>query len=320
MARDDAEGPVGPYPVGPPASNLSRVEWQELQQRHRETVDAMLADHVRRARAGLPHPVEDFLFHYYSIRPGHLRRWHPGLGVIVEDSPEFATRRGYRSAVGPDRRDHWADPAAFISGDFAGRYTHLSSVRERLRAIDSRAPAMNCFGLHEWAMVYGLEQSEVRHSRQPLRVGTETIRQTVDDVGLRCSHFDAYRFFAASAAELNPVTLTSGNRNAYEQPGCLHNTMDLYRWAAELQPLSGSNLVLRCFQLARDARTLDMRASPYDLTDLGYQPIAVETAAGRRTYVAEQRSLADRGAMLRAEISDVLDRALTPGSDHFPHN
>ena len=54
-----------------------------------------------------------------------------------------------------------------------------------------------------------------------------------------------------------------------EQPGCLHATMDLYKWAYKLSPATPSELLADCFALAADVRELDMRASPYDLADLG---------------------------------------------------
>lgn len=47
-----------------------------------------------------------------------------------------------------------------------------------------------------------------------------------------------------------------------------------------------------------------MRAAPYDLRELGYAPIAVETAQGRAEYVAGQRVLAEAGAALRARLID----------------
>ena len=54
-----------------------------------------------------------------------------------------------------------------------------------------------------------------------------------------------------------------------------------------------------CLELAADARELDMRASPYDLRDYGFEPIAVETPAGRAEYVRAQQSVAERAAPLR---------------------
>ena len=54
-----------------------------------------------------------------------------------------------------------------------------------------------------------------------------------------------------------------------EQPGCLHAAMDLYKYAMWFQQFVGSDLVADCFEVARKARELDMRAAPYDLADLG---------------------------------------------------
>jgi hypothetical protein len=49
-----------------------------------------------------------------------------------------------------------------------------------------------------------------------------------------------------------------------------------------------------------------MRASPYDLSSLGYQPVAVETATGKAEYVAAQREFAARGQVLRGRLRHVL--------------
>ena len=59
-----------------------------------------------------------------------------------------------------------------------------------------------------------------------------------------------------------------------------------------------------CLELAADARELDMRASPYDLRDYGFEPIAIETAAGRAEYVRTQQNVAERAAPLRALLAD----------------
>ena len=68
-----------------------------------------------------------------------------------------------------------------------------------------------------------------------------------------------------------------------------------YKWAFKLGPLVASELVMDCLELAADARELDMRASPYDLRDYGFEPIAVETAAGRAEYVRAQQGVARAG-------------------------
>lgn len=77
--------------------------------------------------------------------------------------------------------------------------------------------------------------------------------------------------------------------------------------AYKLSPLVPSELVADCFALAREIRTLDMRASPYDLADLGYPPVRVETPEGRAEYAAAQRGFAERAAPLRARLLAALD-------------
>ena len=70
--------------------------------------------------------------------------------------------------------------------------------------------------------------------------------------------------------------------------------MDLYKHAYRLTPLVPSELVADCFELAREIRVLDMRASPYDLSDLGYSPVRVETVEGKQEYAEAQRTFAAR--------------------------
>ena len=83
--------------------------------------------------------------------------------------------------------------------------------------------------------------------------------------------------------------------------------MDLYKHAFRPWPLVGSDLVADCFVLAWDVRVVDMRASPYDLSDLGYAPVPVETPEGKAAYVAAQRAFAERGAELRSRLLAALD-------------
>jgi hypothetical protein len=84
--------------------------------------------------------------------------------------------------------------------------------------------------------------------------------------------------------------------------------MDLYKWAYKLSPLIDSELLLDCLELA--AREVDMRASPYDLSNYGYTPIAVENAAGRAEYVRCQEAIASRAAPLRAALLSRCDLLL----------
>jgi hypothetical protein len=119
---------------------------------------------------------------------------------------------------------------------------------------------------------------------------------------MRCTHFDAYRFFTVPAAGLNAVRPAADDRERFEQPGCLHAGMDLYKHAFRLSPMVGSDTVADCFELARDIREVDMRAAPYDLVGLGYEPIPIEAPAGKLSYIRAQRRLSERAAPLRRRL------------------
>ena len=139
-------------------------------------------------------------------------------------------------------------------------------------------------------MVY--RSAELRHGAVPLRLGSAGTDAVVESMPLRCSHFDAFRFFTADAVPRNAEQLTRESQLHREQPGCLHANMDLYKWALKLGPLVESDLLLDCLELAAAARELDMRASPYDLTDYGFAPIRVEQPAGRAEYARCQGEIA----------------------------
>ena len=151
---------------------------------------------------------------------------------------------------------------------------------------------------------------KTRHADWPLRLGPAGTDTVVESHRIACSHFDAYRFFTPAAAPLNTLSPGSGDRAEFEQPACLHAGMDLYKHAFRLSPMISSDLVADCFELARDIRVLDMRAAPYDLGELGFSPVPVETAAGKAEYVAAQRGFAERGAPLRARLVAECDRLL----------
>lgn len=276
---------------------LARSEWEALAEEHRTRVDTLLAPHLERRRRREKHPVEDFLFEYYSYRPGQLRRWHPGAGVVLADAEPAP---GYRAGSGGAVLD--------VEGFLERRGSTVTFVRDLLTATAGRPPQLGCFGLHEWAMVY--RAPEVRHA-WPLRLGADGTDAVVEERGIRCSHFDAFRFFTEPARPLNVVQPTRETQVRNEQPGCLHATMDLYKWAYKLSPLTPSDLVLDCFRLASDVRVLDMRASPYDFAALGHTAVRIETPEGRAEYAATQRGFAERGQELRARLLDVCDGVRT---------
>lgn len=278
---------------------LPRVAWEPRAVAHAAAADALTAGHRERAGTGRTHAIEDFLYEYYGARPSRLRRWHPGPGIVLEDATEHARWRFYRD----DAAGTQVDVDAFL----AARGHALEHIVRLLEATAGRAPRYGCFGLHEWAMVY--RAGGARRHPLPLRLGQDGTDAVVEANPIACSHFDAYRFFTPEAAPLNQLRPTRETQAALEQPGCLHATMDLYKWCEKLTPAVPSELTLEAFALALDVRRVDMQASPYDVSGFGLDAIAVETPEGKREYALRQRDFAARGADLRARILDAL-RAL----------
>ncbi len=289
--------------LSPPTTTheiLPPGQWQARVTAHEARLSPWVEAHRRRTSRGERHPVYDFLFEYYSYRPGLLLRWVPGLGVTLDGEEADAFLR-------------WRDFARTEAGVALDSLRLTERIRqtaawigELLRRCRERDGHFGCHGLHEWAMVY--ETPEVRHDSQPLRFSPDEIREIVHAQTIRCSHYDAFRFFTSAAKPLNRLQPCKETRLDLEQPGCLHTNMDLYKWAYKLAPWTPSELVAETFELARDIRKVDMRASPYDLRHLGFEPVKIETPDGRRQYQDLQRAFARRAGPLRDRLIAVCDR------------
>jgi len=291
-----------PSAAVPPARILEESAWKILQGEHHDAVDELTQGHQVRASSHVEHPVEDFLFTYYSLRPAQLRRWHPGAGVGLVNAPEHDEWRFYRTDEVAGEMVTSVDTARF-SADRAGTHRLVS---ELLPATRSTPGQFGCFGLHEWAMVYRQEDDLRRHPTWPLRLSPADTDAVVEGHQIKCSHFDAFRFFTPAARPRNLLAPDVHSRVGMEQPGCLHANMDLYKWAYKMLPVISSALVLDCFRLTRQIRELDMRASPYDLSALGFSPVKIETTEGKTEYVAAQRRFAEQAAQLRDRLIAAL--------------
>jgi hypothetical protein len=305
----------GPVPAALTADPrvLPETEWTARQEAHERRVEPWVGPHLERRREGRVHPVLDFLFTYYSHTPGRLRRWHPGPGsaLLGEAARErlawpFHVEVAVRDDGGRETTGVALDVPAFL----ARRRDAVTWMAGLLRATAGRPASFGCFGLHEWAMAYRPDDGAVRHDAVPLRLGAAGTADVVDTHRVQCSHIDAFRFFTPRARPLNTLQPTRDTQTELEQPGCLHATMDLYKWAYKLGPACPGELVADCFALAVEVRELDMRASPYDLREHCYEPVRIETAEGKAAYVAAQRHVAQRGAALRRRLLDVCDALL----------
>ena len=298
---------------------LDEATWRARAAAHEARVDAFVAPHLARRSERVKHPVHDFLFTYYSQRPARLRRWHPGYGVGLAGGEEYAGLKGYGVVISTSSttESRSTTESVSVSPEYvASQRPMIESLHALLTATAGRTANFGCFGLHEWAMVYRMSEEQTRHADWPLRLGPEGTDTVVESHRIACSHFDAFRFFTEPARPLNALAPTSGDRPAYEQPGCLHAGMDLYKHAFRLTPMIGSDLVADCFELARDIRVLDMRAAPYDLADLGFEPVRIETPEGKQEYVEAQRLFAQRGAPLRRRLIEECERLLAGSTHH----
>ena len=283
--------------------------WLRLAEAHAARADALTAAHRARKAARERHPIDDFLYDYYGTKPSLLRRWHPGAGVELGRAPggpaEHAAWRWYAT-------DDNGTVSLDVQALGADRGDTVRYVRALLTATADRPARTGCLGLHEWAMVYRQDDARRRHTL-PLRLGRNGTDAVVEAHPLHCSHFDAFRFFTPDAVPRNRVQLTRADQVGSEQPGCLHANMDLFKWASKLGPLTPGDVLLDCFELARDIRTLDMQASPYDVSSLGETAVAIETPEGKAEYVARQHAFAERAAAVRTRLvaaCDVLVRTL----------
>jgi hypothetical protein len=261
---------------------VTEAEQDRREAAHRERLRPYVDPHLARRAAGAKHPVHDFMFEYYSFRPAQLLRWSAGS------------------------RELPAEKRRLVEG-----------LHRLLVATAGRDGNFGCFGMHEWAMVYRAAEVEGTRHRVPLRLGASATDTVVESHRLQCSHFDAFRFFTPAAVPLNTLSPSAADRPAFEQPGCLHGNMDLYKHAFRLAGLICSDLIADAFELAWDIRILDMRAAPYDMTGAVldptgemWSPVRVETADGKAEYADAQRAFAERATPIRQRLIAECERLL----------
>ncbi|MGO4435285.1 hypothetical protein AB4Y88_18955 [Paenarthrobacter sp. RAF9] len=157
--------------------HLPQEQWLGLEAAHHARVARYADPYLARRSAGKKHPVEDFLFTYYTQKPGQLLRWHPGQAVLL--SGDRALERANWKFYRPAHDDELA-AAGLPAGTPAVAFDRGSFLADRAEAVrfagiilagTAKRPAQfGCFGLHEWAMVYRQEKFELRHEYLKLRL------------------------------------------------------------------------------------------------------------------------------------------------------
>ena len=175
-------------------------EWKARQKEHELQVDNLLSEYVHARSRHLKNPLMDFLFEYYTFRPAHLRKWSPGLGIALEtDDP-----------VQLPSFSEWNYNGEFACLDLSHftekKVASAKWILQLLKHSLNKKPAFGCSGMHEWAMVYKID--EARHKQLPLRMAPKELAEFVESRPVLCTHFDAFRFFTPEAHPLNRFELS----------------------------------------------------------------------------------------------------------------
>ena len=272
---------------------LEEPEVLKKQSEHYNVLAPFVKSFRKWRNLGKKHPVYDFLFTYYSFSGGELLRWTPGLNYSLESIPKNCAWNNFY-----EKKDkgYNIDPKKFAEH----RKPYLDWAIKYLTCTRDRQAVFHCFGLHEWAMVY--ESKTRHHPQENLRLSNDEIRDVVDSHSLCCTHYDAYRFFTPSSKPKNLYLLERSKVSEFDQKGCIHVNMDLYRFSYKIAPFISSDAMKEAFLLSKHAREIDMRASPYDLSNYGLTPIFIETEDGKKEYVKLQQDLSKNATSIRDKL------------------
>ena len=292
-------------------TSLGYQEYVISSELHKVRIDRLLGDFYDKRGRGERHAILDFLVEYYSFRNSKLVSWSPGIGITVDHEPDEILNGNFWS---------YSKGMSTVSTDKLNpkKLAGFEWILHLLRAIDGREPVFHCHGMHEWAMVY--KTDEVRHPYLKLRLPHDEIDNFVESQPIGCSHIDAFRFFTEPARPLNRFQPTRENQPQLDQPGCLHVTMDLYKWAYKGWPWVPSDILADALQLAIDTRILDMQASPYDVSMYGHEAVPIETVEGRKMYAARQEALSRRAEPIRKRLIAAYEKLLNENHLIGDHN
>ena len=193
-----------------------------------------------------------------------------------------------------------------------------------LQTTTNSEPIFHCHGLHEWAMVYHppnsihpTPPSNKYQSHLSKRISQSIINDTVEKNGIHCTHVDALRFFSPDAGQYNyhGSSLQRIDQLSLEQKGCVHAHMDLLKIALKLSPFINSDLLCDVIDISIQARTLDVEASPYDVSEYGGVAVKVETEEGRKVYRKRQKELMENAEPVRKRLLEAYNVFLTLAFD-----
>jgi hypothetical protein len=287
---------------------LPEKEWKERMTHHHRKLEPWVIPHLKRHELDQEHAVYDFLFSYYSFRTSLLMRWSPGIAFLLagQSASDFLKNADYTRF----ENNIGLDPKQFPQD----RMESAEWILNLIEKTTSRPVQLGCSGLHEWAMEF--ENKTKRYPQIPLRMSPNELKEFVLSQNVCCTHYDAFRFFTPSAVPLNHLNPTKKTQPDFEQRGCLHVNMDLYKWAYKFYPWISSELIAETFFIALEAREIDMRASPYDLSHLGFSPLCIETSAGRTEYQNLQSEISEKAQPVREKLTQAYRQLIDWAKSH----
>ncbi len=119
--------------------------WRAYAKEHERRSGRFADPFTSRRERGQAHPVEDFLFTYYTLKPGQFKRWHPGAGVILLDAAERANWKFYRAATEDELLSAGLSPTMHAPmPNVATRFSWIYPNSWTNAAPPSRSPAKFC--------------------------------------------------------------------------------------------------------------------------------------------------------------------------------
>jgi len=197
-------------PLGGDLDVVPEKQWRADAAAHELRVRCLVGGHLHKFDSS--NPIYNFLFKYYFWKPAVVASYSPGWNrVLLGAQPDEVTHGGGQRAAsvltsgGRDGAD-----GLFFDGSRCSPETlvGLQNTLDLLRATEQRPPVLNCFGMHEWAMLYSLAPNNgggggggnAKHQRLPLRLSQVALDAAVEErAPLKCTHFDAFRFYTPKA-------------------------------------------------------------------------------------------------------------------------
>ena len=284
---------------------LTAAEWRPLQAAHQARVDALTSGPPGQGRRADPAPGRGLPVHLLLVAAGAAPALVPGrrgragrcrgpawTGDSTGDCrPPAADRSGGAPPV---------DGGPLVTVDLAtfrqARGSQLAFTARLLGATAAAPGQFGCFGLHEWAMVF--RQDDGRVVTRTGRSGWARPAPTRSCGSTRSGAPTTTRSGSSPRrpGRSTPLQPDRDSQVQMEQPGCLHASMDVYKWAYKLIPMVPSSSAagrLRAGQVDPRAGHARVAVRP----DRARIPtrVRIETPTGKAEYVAAQREFARAG-------------------------